>query len=175
MSVVTQPSRAARSQPSGAPGLAPGLTYVELVWIEGRIERWIRFGAEVSEHILDRRRRVVGFGPGAVFAFVRWQAGARGAGLSRIDVIRAAAAEVPCSTVPGVSPGGEILLRQSGWPKVQRVLQLIDAIEALRIAPPDVAPDHWRQAQNRLAAGREPELYTPARHRAWLLRRQVLL
>jgi hypothetical protein len=33
-------------------------------------------------------------------------------------------------------------LRLSGWPKVERVLQLIDAVEVLGIDPADVAPDH---------------------------------
>lgn len=32
--------------------------------------------------------------------------------------------------------------RLSGWPKVERVLQLIDAVEVLGIDPADVAPDH---------------------------------
>jgi hypothetical protein len=35
-------------------------------------------------------------------------------------------------------------LRTYGWPKVERVLQAIDDIEALGIDPADVAPDHWR-------------------------------
>lgn len=155
-------------------GLDPRLTYVELVWFEGRIERWIRFGREVDEQIVDRRRRLLGFAPGAVFGFVRWQAGERGTVVSRIDVIRVLADEAGGSTVPGITPGGELLLRQSGWPKVERVLQLVDGIEALGIAPQDAAPDFWRQAHNRLSAGREPEPYTHARHRAWRLRAQVL-
>ena len=50
------------------------LTDVELTWIEGRIEYWIRFGRQAGERILDRRRRVVSFRPGAVFTFVRWAA-----------------------------------------------------------------------------------------------------
>ena len=36
-----------------------------------------------------------------------------------------------CSTVPYVKPGGEILLRLSGWPKVERALQLIDSDRGL--------------------------------------------
>jgi hypothetical protein len=174
MSVLSPPPCTRPPAPVAAPGLDPSLTYVELVWFEGRIERWIRFGAHVCGHVVDRRRRRLGFAPGAVFAFVRWQAGARGATLSRIDILRAVGPEAACSTVPGVTPGGEVLLRQCGWPKVQRVLQLIDGLEALGVAPQEVASDYWRQAQNRLAAGREPEPYTPARHRAWLLRRRVL-
>src|SRR5262249_34365453 len=40
-------------------------------------------------------------------------------------------------TVPYVRPGGESLLQISGWPKVEKVLQAIDAIEALGIDPAD--------------------------------------
>ncbi|MFN3614385.1 MAG: DUF2840 domain-containing protein, partial [Rubrimonas sp.] len=60
-----------------------------------------------------------------------------------------------------------------GWPKVERMLQLIDAIEAVGIDPVEVAPDHWRHVHNRLAAGEEPRAYTPQRHRAFLLAREI--
>ena len=50
------------------------LTHVELTWIEKRIEYWIRFGRAAGKRIIDRRRRVVSFRPGAIFAFVRWAA-----------------------------------------------------------------------------------------------------
>jgi hypothetical protein len=64
-------------------------------------------------------------------------------------------------------------LRLSGWPKVERVLQAIDAVEQLGINPADACPDHWRHVQNRLASGDAPRPYTRARHRAWLLRRRI--
>jgi Protein of unknown function (DUF2840) len=47
------------------------LTRVELTWLEKRIEHWIRFGRIAEVTIVDRRRRVVSFARGAVFAFVR--------------------------------------------------------------------------------------------------------
>jgi len=72
-----------------------------------------------------------------------------------------------------VTPGGDILLRVDGWPKVERVLQLIDAIEAIGIDPLDVAPDHWRHVHNRLTAGETPRAYTMQRHRAFLLARRI--
>jgi len=49
------------------------LTWVELTWVEKKIEHWIRFGNFAEEKILDRRRRVVSFSPGSIFAFVRNQ------------------------------------------------------------------------------------------------------
>ena len=148
-------------------------TRVELLHLEGRIERWIRFGRNVEEEILDRRRRALWFDAGQVFAFVRWASNDHGTTVSRIDILRAVAAGKPCTTVPGVTPGGEVLLRLSGWPKVERVLQAIDAVEALGLWPEDACPDHWRHLGNRLAAGLEPRSYTAERHRSWLLRRSV--
>jgi len=151
----------------------PASTFVELTWLERRIETWIRFGQHTSEKIIDRHRRVLGFPAGAVFAFVRWAANDFGTVLSRIDIVRAVGAGAPCQTVPFVRPGGDILLRIDGWPRVERVLQGSDAIEARGINPADVSPDHWRHVHNRLIAGQAPRAYTIAQHRAFLLRRRA--
>jgi hypothetical protein len=149
------------------------LTRVELTWREKQIEHWIRFGRDVGETILDRRRRVLSFAPNTVLAFVRWAANDYGTVVSRLDIVRTVSANEPYQTLPFVRPGCEILLRVSGWPKVQRVLQVIDAIEALGIDAADVAPDHWRHVHNRLRAGDEPRRYTCGQHRAWMLRRRT--
>jgi hypothetical protein len=149
------------------------LTHVELIWLEKRIEHWIRFGRDVAEQILDRRRRILSFAPNSVFAYVRWAANDYGTVVSRIDILRAIGPGEAFSTVAYVHPGGEILLRLSGWPKVERVLQAIDAVEQLGIDPADACPDHWRHVQNRLASGDVPRPYTRERHRAWVLRRRI--
>ena len=146
------------------------LTRVELTWFEKRIEHWIRFGRIAEETIIDRRRRIVSFAPGAVFAFVRWAANDFGTIVSRIDIARAVTPCEPYSTLPFVRPGGEILLRIDGWPKVNDVLRAVDTVEACGIDPADAAPAPWRHAHNRLAAGEQPRRYTLARHNAWLLR-----
>ena len=111
------------------------LTTVELLWLEKRIENRIRFGRAVAEQTIDRRRRILSFAPGTVFAFVRWASNDFGTVMSRVDILRAATPGQRYSTVPWVTPGGDILLRLTGWPKVERVLQLIDAVEALRHPP----------------------------------------
>lgn len=165
------PSAVTPENPSVA--LDRALTWVELVWFERRIERWIRFGVLRDECILDRRRRLVAFAPGDVFAFVRWQANDRGTVGSRLDIVQAVRPGRACSTVAGVRPGGELLLRLSGWPTVQKALAAIDAVERLSVQPTDVAPDYWRQVHNRLTARTAPEPYTLARHRAWRLRNSV--
>ncbi|WP_022698278.1 DUF2840 domain-containing protein [Euryhalocaulis caribicus] len=148
-------------------------THVELTWIEGRIEYWIRFGHEVGERVVDRRRRIVSFRPGAVFAFVRWAANDYGTVISRIDIVRAVELGSAYQTLPFVRPGGEILLKIEGWPKVEKVLQHIDAVEAADVDPCDAAPDHWRHVAHRMSAGHEPRPYTRERHQAWLKRREI--
>ena len=149
------------------------LTHVELTWIEKQIEHWIRFGQPVYEHIIDRRRSVLSFAPGSIFAFVRWASNDFGTVVSRIDIVRAIDASAPHQTLPFVRPGGDILLRANGWPNVQRVLQVIDAVEAIAVDAGAACPDYWRHVHNRLAANGEPRLYTRTQHDAWLMRRQV--
>jgi hypothetical protein len=155
------------------PDARPLHTEVELTWLEGRIEHWIRFGHDCGETILDRRRRILHFASGNVFAFVRWASNDFGTIVSRIDIVRAINRGEAYQTLPFVRPGGEILLRISGWPKVERVLQAIDAVEALDIDAADAAPDHWRYLHNRLVAGQPPRPYCRDQHRAWLLRRRL--
>ena len=152
----------------------PLLTHVELTWLEGRIEHWIRFGRDVGETILDRRRRVLSFAPRSVFAFVRWAANDFGTIISRIDIVRSIDRGEAYQTLPFVRPGGDILLRISGWPKVERVLQAIDAMEALGIDPTDAVPDHWRHLHNRFVAGLPSRSYSREQHRAWLLRQRLV-
>src|SRR5713101_430325 len=154
--------------------MADTLTYVDLIWIEKRVQRWIRFGRVASEQIIDRHRSIVAFAPGDVFAFVRWASNDFGTVVSRIDILRAVRPGEPCSTVGFVRPGGESLSRIYGWPKVERVLRAIDAIEALGIDPADAAPEHWQHIHNRVSVGERPRPYTRTRHQAWLRRRKLI-
>jgi hypothetical protein len=149
------------------------LTTVELTWIEKRIEHRIRFGRPVHETIIDKKRRLVGFAPGSIFAFVRWAANDFGTVVSRIDIVRAVLAAEPYQTLPYIRPGGEILLKIAGWDKVERIFQLIDAMEAIGIDPVEAAPDYWRQTHNRLVAGGTPRAYSLEQHRAFLLRKRA--
>ncbi|WP_099810851.1 DUF2840 domain-containing protein, partial [Staphylococcus epidermidis] len=123
---------------------------------------------------IDRRRRVLTFAPNTIFGFVRWASNDYGTIVSRIDILRAIAPGEAYQTLPFVRPGGEILLRISGWPKVERALATIDTVETLGIDPAAVAPDYWRHVHNRLGAGYEPRPYRRDQHRAWLLRDRVL-
>ncbi|CUU16843.1 DUF2840 domain-containing protein [Bradyrhizobium barranii subsp. apii] len=150
------------------------LTQVEVLWLEKRIENRVRFGRIAEEQRIDQSRRILSFAPGSIFAFVRWTSNDFGTLISRVDVLRAVAPGQRCSTVPYVKPGAESLLRLVGWQKVERVLQAIDAIEALSINPADVAPDHWQHVHNRLSVNENPRAYTKARHQAWLHRQRIM-
>ena len=149
------------------------LTHVELTWLKKRIENWIRFGRTVEERVIDRQHRVVSFAADSIFAFVRWASNDYGTIVSRVDILRAVQPGERYSTVPFVLPGGEILLRLSGWPKVEKVLQAIDRVETLGIDPADAAPEHWRHIHNRLFVGERPRPYTHRRHQAWLHRQNI--
>ena len=148
-------------------------TLVDLVWIEGRRERWIRFGAVAWETRHDRLRRTVSFEPGAIFGLVRWSANGHGTTESRLDILRVTSPGAAYSTVPHVSPGGESLLRLADWPKVAAALASIDQVEAVGVTAEDACPDHWRNVHHRLVAGLTPRPYTVARHAAWVRRREV--
>jgi len=146
------------------------LTHVELTFVDKKIEHRIRFGRPAHEQRIDRRRRILSFEPGTIFAFVRWASNDFGTVISRIDIVRAVARGEAYQTLPFVRPGGDILLKVDSWPKVERVLQAIDAIERLGIDPEVVSPDHWRHIHNRMTAGQEPRAYTLDQHRGFLLR-----
>ena len=149
------------------------LTHVKLTWVEKQIETWIRFGREEREQILNRRQRILSFQPETIFALIRWAGNDFGTVSSHMAIVRTVAPGEAYQTLPLVRPGGDVLLKIAGWPKVQRVLTAIDAVEDLGLDAATVAPDYWRHVHNRLAAGDEPRLYTLRRHRAFLLRRRI--
>ncbi len=170
---MNHPPTGAAAMPRHAPSPRDAMTDVELIWIEKRLEHWIRFGRVAAERIMTRKTRVVSFRPDAVFAFVRWAANDYGTVHSRIDILRAARSDEAYTTVPFVRPGGELYLSIQGWAKVRAVLAAIDAVEAAGVDPCDAAPDHWRHVHNRLSIGERPRPYTAERHAAWLKRKAI--
>lgn len=149
------------------------LTRVRLVWIEGKIEHCIRFGRISQERIVDRRTRIMGLRADTPFALIRWASNDYGTVVSRIDIVLPVREGSAYSTLPGVEPGGDILLHIGGWPRVERVLQAIDHVEAIGVDPCDAAPDHWRHLHNRMTAGLPARPYSLDRHRAWLRRKEL--
>jgi hypothetical protein len=126
--------------------VGPWHTEVELTWVEGRIEHWIHFGHDSSETILDRCRRILHLTPRNVFAFVRWATDDFRTVVSRIDDVRAVDRGDPYQTPPFAGPGGEILLRISGWPE-DRTCAPGDRRGGRRLASTPLMPPNYCASQ----------------------------
>jgi hypothetical protein len=150
--------------------MSGSITRVALVLISQRMNVYLRFGRPARERIIDGRRRVAEFDPDAVFCRIRWEGNEHGTTLWQLSVLQAAPPGHKLQRVAGVVPGATILLHVDGARRVQPMLRLIDAIEATKIDPLDVAPAYWRLAHNRLAARVEVPSYTLDRHTAHLMR-----
>jgi len=150
------------------------LTRVALVFVPEKRNVWLRFGRPSRETIIDRQRRTAVFNPGSVFCRIRWEANAYGTVLWQLAVVQAAAPGETLQRIAGIVPGAALLLYVRTARNVQATLRLIDAIEATRIDPADVAPSYWRMVHNRLAARVEVSPHTPDRHAAYLLRRPLV-
>ena len=165
-------AKAALAAPVGQPASAP-LTRVALAYIEPRFKLYLRFGKPARMHQLDRWRRSAVFLPGAVFCRVRWQSNDYGTVRWQLMVIQACTPLHAMQRIPGVQPGARLLLHAEGDGQVRAVLERIDAIEALGIAPVAVSPAYWRTLANRLAARLPLPEYTAERHAAWLAGRAL--
>ena len=152
---------------AGQAGAAP-LTRVSLAYVEQRIDLYLRFGEPARIVRLDRWRRVAVFLPGAMFCRIRWQANDYGTVRWQLMVMQACTPLDEAQRIPGVQPGARLLLHAEGDGQVRAVLERIDAIEALGIAPAAVSSAYWRTLGNRLAARSPLPEYTAERHAAWL-------
>ena len=158
---------AALAAPAGQPASAP-LTRVALAYIEPRFNLYLRFGEPARIVRLHRWRRCAVFLPGAMFCRIRWQANDYGTVRWQLMVMQACTPLDAAQRIPGVQPGARLLLHAEGENAVRAVLERIDAIEVLGIAPAAVSPAYWRTLANRLAARSPLPEYTAERHAAWL-------
>ena len=149
------------------------LTRVALAYIEPRFKLYLRFGEPARTHQLDRWRRCAVFLPGAMLCRIRWQANDYGTVRWQLMVMQACTPLDAAQRIPGVQPGARLLLHAEGENQVRAVLECIDAIEALGIAPAAVSPAYWRTLANRLAARLPLPEYTAERHAAWLTGRTL--
>ena len=157
---------------AGQAGIAP-LTRVSLAYIEQRIDVYLRFGEPARIIRLDRWRRCAVFLPNAVLCHVRWQANDYGTIRWQLMVMQACTPLDAAQRIPGVQPGARLLLHAEGENQVRAVLERIDDIEALGIAPVGVSPAYWRTLANRLAARLPLPEYSAERHAAWLAGRAL--
>ena len=157
---------------AGRPVSTP-LTRVSLAYVEHRIKLYLRFGEPARTLRLDRWRSTAMFLPNAVFCRIRWQANDYGTIRWQLMVMQACTPLDGAQRIPGVQPGARLLLHAEGDNTVRAVLERIDAIEALGIAPAAVSPAYWRTLGNRLAARLPLPEYNAERHAAWLTGRAL--
>ena len=158
--------------PSGQSASAP-LTRVALAYVEQRIDIYLRFGEPARVIRYDRWRRCAVFLPDAVLCRIRWQSNDFGTVRWQLMVMQACTSWDGVQRISGVQPGARLLLHAEGDKSVRAVLQRIDAIEALGIAPVGVSPAYWRTLGNRLAARLPLPDYSAERHAAWLAGRAL--
>ena len=171
----------AAASPPAAPSLAVlagqagnvPLTRVALAYIEPRFKLYLRFGEPARILRLDQWRRCALFLPGAMLCRIRWQSNDYGTIRWQLMVMQACTPLDDAQRIPGVQPGARLLLHAEGDNTVRAVLERIDAIEALGIAPAAVSPAYWRTLGNRLAARLPLPDYSAERHAAWLTGRTL--
>ncbi|EZN97428.1 MULTISPECIES: DUF2840 domain-containing protein [Pseudomonas] len=163
----TAASRPALATLTGQAGNVP-LTRVALAYIDARFKLYLRFGEPARTLQLDRWRRCAVFLPGAVLCRIRWQANDYGTIRWQLMVMQTATPLDAVQRIPAVQPGAHLLLHAEGDASVRAVLERIDGIEALGIAPTAVSPAYWRALANRLAARSPLPEYSIERHAAWL-------
>lgn len=144
------------------------LTRVSLAFLEHRFKVYLRFGEPVRTLRLDRWRSVTTFLPNALFCRIHWLANDYGTIRWQLMVMQACTPLDAMQRIPGIRPGARLLLHVEGDQSVRAVLEQIDAIEALGIAPDATSPAYWRTLGNRLAARLPLPDYTAERHAAWL-------
>ena len=154
--------------------MSTALTRVSLLFIEQRMNVYLRFGRPHSVQRIDPLRSRVYFEPGAVFGRVWWEANAYGTTRWELMVLQAGTPKQSIQRVVGIAPGAIVLLHVGGPKKVPLTLQLIDAIESQKIRCTDVAWSYWRTAHNRLAGRTKAPVYTSEQHAAHLLARTLL-
>ncbi|EHL21970.1 hypothetical protein KYG_15215 [Acidovorax sp. NO-1] len=152
---------------------SPPLTRVSLAYVEHRFKLYLRFGEPARTLRLDRWRSVAMFLPNAMLCRIRWQSNDFGTVRWQLMVMQACTPLDAAQRIPGVRPGARLLLHAEGDRSVRAVLERIDAIEVLGIAPVGVSPAYWRTLANRLAARLPLPEYTAERHAAWLAGRTL--
>lgn len=149
--------------------MSTALTRVSLIFVDQRMNVYLRFGRPQCVQRIDRLRSRVYFRPQAIFGRAWWEAKGYGTTRWELLVLQAGAPKQSIQRIVGIAPGATVLLHVRGPKTVPVALQLLGAIEARQIHCADVAPSYWRTVHNRLAGCTEAAVYTPEQHAAHLL------
>ncbi len=132
------------------------MTGIEVVYIEARVNCWLKFGEISDRVVVDRCRMLAFIEAGEMFAYVRWFANEYGTQHWSAYVLKARSAGARAARIPGVHPGGELLCVFKGAALVKRFLALADGLEGRGIRLPKLSEDYWRQCHLRLPLRMKP-------------------
>ncbi len=149
------------------------LTRVSLVYIEQRVNLYLRFGCPLRVCQLDRWRRYAVFPPAHLLCRIRWESNDYGTTRWQLMVLQTGRPGEGMQRVRGIRPGARILLNAEGERQVRAILAQIDAIEARGIDPTAVSPAYWCLLNNRMTAHLPLPDYNVERHVAWLAGRAL--
>jgi hypothetical protein len=153
------------------PGVSPlPLTRIDTIHVPRLRAVSVRFGRPVRRETISPSQKCHYFTPDSTVALLRWHGNDYGTTLWQLSILRAVWPQQVASTVIGVTPGAEVLLRVSAITSVRWMLSLIRRIEARGIAAADVSPDYWRCVHHRLTARVAVPEYRDAEHAAFLTR-----
>ena len=144
----------------------PPFTLVLISYRKNRHNHRLRFGAPKRQIRLDWQRALAAFIPGQTFGYIRWTANRYGTQDWRFFVVQAVY-NGPLTALPGVRPGGDILLETQGRTRVTRTLQWLDALETEVEDLAVISTAFWRAAHQSLLIGGVPDMPTRLQKRAW--------
>jgi len=111
--------------------------------LKNRANDRLLFGRSVVTYPLHEGGALHLVDAGQVFGFVRWRGDGYGTQTWRVVVARGLAAGEEGSAIPGLEPGGEVLLHAFGKARAKRALGAIDVLSDKHVLQ-EIAPAYWR-------------------------------
>ncbi len=125
-------------------------TLVETIKLRGHCNHRLRFGQPLEEIKLDENKSLAAFRAGQIFGYIRWSRNAFGTRNWQSFVVRSVS-KGRVTRIPGVYPGGELLLRTRGVVATQKALSWLDKTEkSIPFLLSDFPESYWRLAENEL-------------------------
>jgi hypothetical protein len=139
-------------------------TGLRLRVVRNRAGDRLLFGHPVVTYAFHEGGALLLFDAGQVFGIVRWRGDGYGTQTWRVVVARALVAGEQGTAVPGLEPGGEVLLHAFGKVRAKRALRAIDGLCDRHVLH-EIAPAYWRHIHLCVGQGVAPDPYDEAAFR----------
>lgn len=136
-------------------------TGLRLPVVKKRAGDRLLFGRPVVTYPLQEGGALHLFDAGQVFGFVRWRGDGYGTQTWRVVVARALAAGAEGTAVPGLEPGGAVLLHAFGKVRAKRALRAIDVLSDKHVLH-EIAAAYWRHVHLCVDRNVTPDPYDEA-------------